>query len=142
MINEKILKEKEKKAIFIKAQYIETHSQAILEQFENDSLFKMQFLNFLVSDDIVNSSFELKENEKDYCSSLAVIFSLCSSLPDMGIDQEESKGLRNKLRIYTKRFYIVDDQDLKKSNQFVDYNLKEYKRVKKLVKEHYKTPKK
>jgi hypothetical protein len=142
MINEKILKEKEKKAIFIKAQYIETHSQAILEQFENDSLFKMQFLNFLVSDDIINSSFELKENEKDYCSSLAVIFSLCSSLPDMGIDQEESKGLRNKLRIYTKRFYIVDDQDLKKSNQFVDYNLKEYKRVKKLVKEHYKTPKK
>ena len=142
MINEKILKEKEKKAIFIKAQYIETHSQAILEQFENDSLFKMQFLNFLVSDDIINSSFELKENEKDYCSSLAVIFSLCSSLPDMGIDQEESKGLRNKLRIYTKRFFIVDDQDLKKSNQFVDYNLKEYKRVKKLVKEHYKTPKK
>ncbi len=142
MINEKILKEKEKKAIFIKAQYIETHSQAILEQFENDPLFKMQFLNFLVSDDIINSSFELKENEKDYCSSLAVIFSLCSSLPDMGIDQEESKGLRNKLRIYTKRFYIVDDQDLKKSNQFVDYNLKEYKRVKKLVKEHYKTPKK
>ena len=142
MINEKILTEKEKKAIFIKAQYIETHSQAILEQFENDSLFKMQFLNFLVSDDIINSSFELKENEKDYCSSLAVIFSLCSSLPDMGIDQEESKGLRNKLRIYTKRFYIVDDQDLKKSNQFVDYNLKEYKRVKKLVKEHYKTPKK
>ena len=142
MINEKILKEKEKKAIFIKAQYIETHSQAILEQFENDSLFKMQFLYFLVSDDIINSSFELKENEKDYCSSLAVIFSLCSSLPDMGIDQEESKGLRNKLRIYTKRFYIVDDQDLKKSNQFVDYNLKEYKRVKKLVKEHYKTPKK
>lgn len=142
MINEKILKEKEKKAIFIKAQYIETHSQAILEQFENDSLFKMQFLNFLVSDDIINSSFELKENEKDYCSSLAVIFSLCSSLPDMEIDQEESKGLRNKLRIYTKRFYIVDDQDLKKSNQFVDYNLKEYKRVKKLVKEHYKTPKK
>lgn len=142
MINEKILKEKEKKAIFIKAQYIETHSQAILEQFENDSLFKMQFLNFLVSDDIINSSFELKENEKDYCSSLAVIFSLCSSLSDMGIDQEESKGLRNKLRIYTKRFYIVDDQDLKKSNQFVDYNLKEYKRVKKLVKEHYKTPKK
>lgn len=142
MINEKILKEKEKKAIFIKAQYIETHSQAILEQFENDSLFKMQFLNFLVSDDIINSSFELKENEKDYCSSLAIIFSLCSSLPDMGIDQEESKGLRNKLRIYTKRFYIVDDQDLKKSNQFVDYNLKEYKRVKKLVKEHYKTPKK
>lgn len=142
MINEKILKEKEKKAIFIKAQYIETHSQAILEQFENDSLFKMQFLNFLVSDDIINSSFELKENEKDYCSSLAVIFSLCSSLPDMGIDQEESKGLRNKHRIYTKRFYIVDDQDLKKSNQFVDYNLKEYKRVKKLVKEHYKTPKK
>ena len=142
MINEKILKEKEKKAIFIKAQYIETHSQAILEQFENDSLFKMQFLNFLVSDDIINSSFELKENEKDYCSSLAVIFSLCSSLPDMGIHQEESKGLRNKLRIYTKRFYIVDDQDLKKSNQFVDYNLKEYKRVKKLVKEHYKTPKK
>lgn len=142
MINEKILKEKEKKAIFIKAQYIETHSRAILEQFENDSLFKMQFLNFLVSDDIINSSFELKENEKDYCSSLAVIFSLCSSLPDMGIDQEESKGLRNKLRIYTKRFYIVDDQDLKKSNQFVDYNLKEYKRVKKLVKEHYKTPKK
>lgn len=142
MINEKILKEKEKKAIFIKAQYIETHSQAILEQFENDSLFKMQFLNFLVSDDIINSSFELKENEKDYCSSLAVIFSLCSSLSDMGIDQEESKGLRNKLRIYTKRFYIVDDQDLKKSNQFVDYNLKEYKRVKNLVKEHYKTPKK
>ena len=142
MINEKILKEKEKKAIFIIAQYIETHSQAILEQFENDPLFKMQFLNFLVSDDIINSSFELKENEKDYCSSLAVIFSLCSSLPDMGIDQEESKGLRNKLRIYTKRFYIVDDQDLKKSNQFVDYNLKEYKRVKKLVKEHYKTPKK
>lgn len=142
MINEKILKEKEKKAIFIKAQYIETHSQAILEQFENDPLFKMQFLNFLVSDDIINSSFELKENEKDYCSSLAVIFSLCSSLPAMGIDQEESKGLRNKLRIYTKRFYIVDDQDLKKSNQFVDYNLKEYKRVKKLVKEHYKTPKK
>lgn len=142
MINEKILKEKEKKAIFIKAQYIETHSQAILEQFENDPLFKMQFLNFLVSDDIINSSFELKENEKDYCSSLAVIFSLCSFLPDMGIDQEESKGLRNKLRIYTKRFYIVDDQDLKKSNQFVDYNLKEYKRVKKLVKEHYKTPKK
>ncbi len=142
MINEKILKEKEKKAIFIKAQYIETHSQAILEQFENDPLFKMQFLNFLVSDDIINSSFELKENEKDYCSSLAVIFSLCSSLPDMEIDQEESKGLRNKLRIYTKRFYIVDDQDLKKSNQFVDYNLKEYKRVKKLVKEHYKTPKK
>lgn len=142
MINEKILKEKEKKAIFIKAQYIETHSQAILEQFENDPLFKMQFLNFLVSDDIINSSFELKENEKDYCSSLEVIFSLCSSLPDMGIDQEESKGLRNKLRIYTKRFYIVDDQDLKKSNQFVDYNLKEYKRVKKLVKEHYKTPKK
>ena len=142
MINEKILKEKEKKAIFIKAQYIETHSQAILEQFENDPLFKMQFLNFLVSDDIINSSFELKENEKDYCSSLAVIFSLCSSLSDMGIDQEESKGLRNKLRIYTKRFYIVDDQDLKKSNQFVDYNLKEYKRVKKLVKEHYKTPKK
>lgn len=60
----------------------------------------------------------------------------------MGIDQEESKGLRNKLRIYTKRFYIVDDQDLKKSNQFDNYNLKEYKRVKKLVKEHYKTPKK
>ena len=142
MINEKILKEKEKKAIFIKAQYIETHSQAILEQFENDPLFKMQFLNFLVSDDIIKSSFELRENEKDYCSSLKVIFSLCSSLPDMGIDQEESKGLRDKLRIYTKRFYIVDDQDLKKSNQFVDYNLKEYKRVKKLVKEHYKTPKK
>lgn len=43
MINEKILKEKEKKAIFIKAQYIETHSQAILEQFENDLCLKCNF---------------------------------------------------------------------------------------------------
>lgn len=129
MITEKELKEKEKKNIIKKAEYIETHSKEILKKL---STSKQEFgdilIEYLISndDEITISDIDDVQNAKDYHLSLAVIFQICYLLNNSDLPAKEKENFRNKIRLYTKRFQITEDTDLRKENEFVKFDHDEY----------------
>lgn len=120
---EKKMKSEEQNAINKKAYFIMNHSKALLERINSDDdNFKKNLITYLMAD--MDNSFEsiYEENIYDYCDSQAVIFELCFALPDLGFSSEECKKIRDKLRLYTKRFKVQYDYEYKSNCQYIVVN--------------------
>lgn len=119
---EKEIRKNELQIIKLKADYIADHSLYILENL-SDKNFMDSFTNYLLSDDeITFNGIPEKINPRVYYSSLSVIFKVCENLQKLGLNNEQSKQMRDKLRLYTKYFKQIDI-DLTKASSFVQINI-------------------
>ena len=116
----KKMKREEQNAINEKALFIMKHSKSLLEKIKNeDDNFKKSLIAYLIAD--LDHSFDsmYEENLYDYCDSQDVIFQLCFALPNLDFTSEECKKIRDKLRLYTKRFEAKYDYEYKSNCKYI-----------------------